>query len=325
VLNLPEALDDLYLDSGLVERFMQQTSQTRELRFHSPGFKTCTSSCGSNLWPAISITGSDCKLQCDHCKAKILEPMQAARTPDSLWRAVNDAVAGGAKGILLTGGSNHRNEVDYSTFFPTLRRIKAAFPQFAVAAHTALVNRETAQRMEDAGINTAMLDIIGAQDTLTQVYHLKRPVADFEHSLACLADTSMRVVPHIVIGLHYGKLLGEWNALDILQRHPCEAVVLVVAMPFYAPPNRPFAIPDSRAIGQFFLDARKALPDTSLLLGCARPAGRIKLEIESYAVLAGLDGLAHPSEGMEELASQLGRKTSLSPTCCSMPGFSSQR
>ncbi|MDP2829566.1 MAG: radical SAM protein [Sulfuricellaceae bacterium] len=317
---LPEALEDIRLDADLVEQCVQQqgTHPAHALNFHSPGFKTCATSCGNKQWPAISITGADCKLQCDHCKAKILEPMQAARTPDDLWRIVNGAMAGGAKGMLLTGGSSHRNEVDYSAFFPTLRRIKTAFPQFAIAAHTALVNRETAQRMADAGIDTAMLDIIGAQDTISQVYHLKRPVADFEHSLACLADTRMRVVPHIVIGLHYGKLLGEWYALEILQRHPCEAVVLVVAMPFYAPPGRPFATPDSRAVGRFFLDARKALPDTSLSLGCARPAGRVKLEIESYAVLAGLDGLAHPSEGITELAAQLGRKTSLSPTCCSM-------
>lgn len=301
---------------------MRQVAPGRELRFHAPGFKTCATSCGNKQWPAVSITGADCKLQCDHCKAKILEPMQAARTPDDLWRVVNDALAGGAKGILLTGGSNHGNEVDYSAFFPILKRIKTAFPQFAIAAHAALVNRDAAQQMEDAGIDTAMLDIIGAQDTLTQVYHLKRPVADFEHSLACLAATRMRVVPHIVIGLHYGKLLGEWRALEILQRQRIDAAVLVVAMPFYAPPGRPFATPDSAGVGRFFLDARRALPDTPLLLGCARPAGRVKLEIESYAIMAGLDGLAYPSEGMAELAAQLGRKTSLSPACCSMPGFS---
>ena len=46
----------------------------------------------------------------------------------------------------------------------------------------------------------------------------------------------MRVSPHIVVGLHYGRVLGEANALDIVSRYPVEALVLVVVMPFYAAP-----------------------------------------------------------------------------------------
>ena len=94
----------------------------------------------------------------------------------------------------------------------------------------------------------------------------------------------------------------------MLRRHPPSAVVLVVAMPFYAPAHRSFAVPDSLQVGRFFLDARQALPDIPLLLGCARPAGRAKAEIDAYAVMAGLNGIAHPAEGMVELAARLGRK-----------------
>jgi uncharacterized radical SAM superfamily protein len=175
-----------------------------------------------------------------------------------------------------------------------------------------------ARRMEDSGIDVAMMDVIGAQDTVSQVYHLRRRVEDFEQTLAWLTETSMKVVPHIVIGLHYGRLLGEWNALEMLTRHRPDAVVLVVVMPFYAPPNRPFATPDSREVGGFFMDAREALPDIPLLLGCARPAGRVKVEIDSYAVLAGLNGLAHPADGMVELAARLGRDVRVTPACCSI-------
>ncbi|MDO9189204.1 MAG: radical SAM protein [Sulfurimicrobium sp.] len=317
-----EALEDLALDPLLVSQLEAQRHAPAPIRFHVPGFKSCNldsvAGCGKESWPAISITGGDCKLQCDHCKGKILAPMIPARTAEDLWRIVNEKIALGASGMLLTGGSNHRNEVEYDPYYPTLRRIKNAFPRFRIALHTALVGRVTAQRMEDAGIDTAMMDVIGAQDTITQVYHLKRRVDDFERTLETLTASRMQVVPHIVIGLHYGKMLGEWNALALLQRHPPSAVVLVVAMPFYAPPQRPFATPDSRAVGYFFREARRALPGIPLLLGCARPPGRAKLEIESYAIMAGLDGLAHPSEGMLELASTLGRAMRISPACCSI-------
>ena len=317
-----EALEDLVLDPALVAALERQQHAPAPVRFHVPGFKSCSldsaPGCGKESWPAISITGGDCKLQCDHCKGKILVPMIPARTAEDLWRVVNEKIALGAAGMLLTGGSNHRNEVEYDPYYPTLRRIKSAFPDFRIALHTALVEQDAARRMEDAAIDTAMMDVIGAQDTITQVYHLKRSVADFERTLETLTATRMQIVPHIVIGLHYGKMLGEWNALAMLQRHTPGAVVLVVAMPFYAPPQRPFTTPDSRAVGHFFRAARHALPDIPLLLGCARPPGRAKLEIESYAIMAGLNGLAHPSEGMVELASRLGRPMHVSPTCCSI-------
>jgi hypothetical protein len=113
-------------------------------------------------------------------------------------------------------------------------------------------------------------------------------------------------------------LLGERRALEMLRRHTPSAVVLVVAMPFYAPAQRPFAVPASREIGRFFLDARAMLPDIPLLLGCARPAGRAKAEIDAYAVMAGMTGIAHPADGMVELAARLGRKARIASACCSM-------
>jgi hypothetical protein len=172
--------------------------------------------------------------------------------------------------------------------------------------------------MEDSGIDAAMMDVIGSQDTITQVYHLRRTVDDFEKTLEYLVSTKLKVVPHIVLGLHYGHLLGEWNALEIIQRHKPQAVVLVVVMPFYAPENRPFVTPDSKEVGRFFMDARAALPDVPLLLGCARPPGKVKVEIDSYAVMAGLNGLAHPSDGMVELAVRLERDVRVTPACCSI-------
>jgi uncharacterized radical SAM superfamily protein len=316
-----EALEVADLDAALVDAF-EARARPQPVNFHVPTFKAFASSeissCGKSAWPAVSITGGDCKLQCDHCKAKILEPMIPARTPEALWRVVEDQLAAGAEGMLLTGGSNHRDEVEYDAFYPTIRRIKDAFPAFRIAIHTALVSRDTARRIEDSGVDAAMLDVIGAQDTVQQVYHLRRPVADFEDSLRYLTETSLKVVPHIVIGLHYGRMLGEWNALEMVARHPPAALVLVVVMPFYAPAHRPFETVPSRVVGRFFLDARAKLPGLPLLLGCARPPGRTKVEIDAYAVMAGLNGIAHPSDGTVELAARLGREVRVTPACCSI-------
>ena len=324
VVRQVETLEELALDADLIARMArrEQRIKTSRINFYTPSFKAYASSeimgCGKHAWPAVSITGGECKLACDHCKAKILEPMIPARTPQDLWRVVNQKIDLGAQGMLLTGGSNHRNEVEYASFYFTIRRIKDTFPTFKIALHTALVDLDIARRMEDAGIDVAMMDVIGAQDTITQVYHLRRSVDDFERSLAYLVGTRMRVVPHIVLGLHYGQFLGEWHALDIVSRHRPDALVLVVVMPHYAPQDRSFATPDAHEVGRFFMDARAALPQTPLLLGCARPAGRVKSQIDAYAVMAGLNGIAHPADGMVELAARLGRDVRVTPACCSI-------
>lgn len=324
-----EALEDLPLDHDLIrdmqarwESLPPSARNGSAINFYTPTFKAYQSSeiadCGKSAWPAVSITGGACKLQCDHCKAKILEPMIPATTPEALWRTVNEVIEQGGQGMLLTGGSNHQNIVEYGPFWPVVRRIKDEFPDFKIAAHTALMDEDKALAMEQAGVDAAMMDVIGAQDTITQVYHLRRTVEDFEATLEVLVNTRMKVVPHIVVGLHYGHLLGEWNALEMIQRHLPDAVVLVVVMPFYAPASRPFVTPDSREVGRFFTDARAALPDTPLLLGCARPPGLDKMLIDSYAVMAGLNGVAHPSDGMVELAARLERKVRVTPACCSI-------
>jgi len=329
ILQEIDALQGVHLDAKLVSEMQQRQLKSgaqNPINFHTPTFKSYetseisveTSGCSKNAWPAISITGGDCKLACDHCKAKILEPMLAARTPQDLWRVVNEQIEQGARGMLLSGGSNHRNEVEYGPYYATMRRIKDTFPAFKIALHTALVDCDSARRMQDAGIDAAMMDVIGAQDTITQVYHLKRRVDDFERALETLVATEMHVVPHIVIGLHYGRLLGEWNALEIVARHRPSALVLVAVMPFYATAQRPFITPDAHAVGGFFLDARAALPDLPLLLGCARPPGRVKAQIDAYAVMAGLNGIAHPADGMVELAVRLQRKVRVTPSCCSI-------
>lgn len=322
VVRQVEALEDIALDPALIARMQGRGPATAPLRFFTPGFKSFQSSelagCGKNAWPAVSITGAECKLRCDHCQAKILAPMRAARTPAALWALANEIVAAGGRGMLLTGGSNRRNEVEYDAYYPVLRRIKHRFPSFQIAVHTALVDAAGARSMADSGVDTAMMDVIGAQDTVARVYHLKRPVADFERTLAYLAATGMKVVPHIVLGLHYGRLLGEWNALEIIARHRPDAVVLVVVMPFYAPAQRSFATPDAGEIGRFFLEARALLPDVPLLLGCARPPGLARTRIDAYAVLAGLDGIAYPADGVVELAARLGREVRVAPTCCAV-------
>ena len=183
--------------------------------------------------------------------------------------------------------------------------------------HSALLDEARAKEMESAGVDTVMMDVIGAQETINQVYKLDRSVDDFEATLAALCSTGMEVTPHIVIGLHYGEILGEANALDIVSRYPVTALVLVVIMPFYARPGT-FGTPATSDVGRVFLDARERLPDKQVLLGCARPPGMHKRVTDAYAIMAGLDGIAFPADGAVSVAHTIGRPFEQAHSCCSI-------
>jgi hypothetical protein len=244
--------------------------------------------------------------------------MIPAVSPEALDRKVRDLIAReDLRGFLLSGGSNRRNEIRYERYYPVVERLKHDFPHLRIAIHSALLDERRARLMEAAGVDTAMMDVIGARETIAEVYHLDRSVEDFEATLAALCTTSMEVVPHIVIGLHYGRVHGEANALDIVSRHRIQSLVLVVVMPFYARPGS-FVTPATGDIGRIFLEARRRVPGHQVLLGCARPPGVHRRVTDAYAVMAGLDGIAFPADGMLAVATAIGRPAVQEHACCSI-------
>lgn len=321
-----DAYDGMQWPGELVEALWRsgRHSVGRPFLGAAPSFKTYASDelagCGTGgAFPAFSITGGACALQCGHCRGRILEPMLAATTPEALERQVRDMAARQElRGFLLSGGSNRRNEVPFERFLPAVKRLKRDMPRLEVAVHTGLVDAARAELLADAGVDVAMLDIIGAQATVAEVYNLDRPVADFEAALAHLVAAGLDVVPHVVIGLHFGRVLGEAAALEIIARHQTRAAILVVLMTHLA--DERFAAPDACDVARVMGQARVKLADRQLLLGCARGFGAERRRIDAYAVLAGLDGIAHPSEGAVTLARALGREVVASGACCGVAG-----
>jgi len=319
-----EDLEDAEFDAALVQQFEAAASgaRPRPIRFSTPTFKEYETSelsgCSKNSFPAFSITGAACGLNCDHCQKKILEPMIPATNPRMLDDKVRQLIdAQGLNGFLLSGGSNKRNEINYSRYLPVVEQLKSDYPGLKIAVHSALMKEPQAREMESAGVDTVMMDVIGAEETIREVYKLDRPVADFEATLAALCSTSMEVTPHIVIGLHYGRILGEADALDIVSRYPVTALVLVVIMPFYARPGT-FVTPTTTDVGTIFGEARTRLPDKQVLLGCARPPGMHKRVTDAYAIMAGLDGIAFPADGAVSVAHTIGRPFEQAHSCCSI-------
>jgi hypothetical protein len=198
-----------------------------------------------------------------------------------------------------------------------LARIKTELG-LRVLVHTGLVDDAQARALAQAGVDGALLDIIGSSETISKVYHLGAGVEDYRRSLALLAEYGVPSMPHIVLGLHYGRWLGEEAALEMVAGFPVAALVLVVLTPLDGTPMDEVAPPSVAEIGAFFRRARAALPTTPVLLGCTRPMGEVKVAIDRAAVDAGLDGIAYPARGIVRYARRRGRQPVFSEACCAL-------
>ncbi len=109
---------------------------------------------------------------------------------------------------------------------------------------------------------------------------------------------------------------GELAALEMIKKYPPKTMVLVVLMPLQGTGMVVEKLPSLDEIGSFFELSRKSLPQTPIILGCARPMGPMKVEIDKMAIDAGLNGLAYPADGMVEYAQQQGVKPNFINACC---------
>ncbi len=55
-----------------------------------------------------------------------------------------------------------------------LKVLKEKNPQFKVIVHTGLIRREIAEELKEAGVDQILIDVIGDEDTIHEVYHLEQ-------------------------------------------------------------------------------------------------------------------------------------------------------
>ncbi len=289
--------------------------------FYAPGLKRWQTSewvpSNPRRFLPVSVTGSACALSCDHCQAKVLDGMISVRAGENLFALASTLRAAGSEGLLVSGGSTRSGGVP---LLPHLRHIPRIREELGmkVIVHSGVVDPRLAAGLAEAGVDGVMLDIIGADETLREVYHLDLTTADMDRSLRLLAAQRLRIIPHIVLGLHYGRFLGEHRALEMLTRYPVSTLILVVLVPLSGTPMAHLPPPPADQVAEFFGTARLAAPATTINLGCARPLGPVKKDLDQAAIDLGLNGIAYPSDGAIEKARSRGLAPRLYEYCCSL-------
>jgi uncharacterized radical SAM superfamily protein len=292
-----------------------------ELTFSIPGtisYHDNTLPSQKEKFAAISVTGNHCALRCEHCKGKLLESMTPAKDPDIFIRIVERLRAHGAHGILVSGGADQKGEVPLREFIPAIRTLKERDPQFKIIVHTGLIQEGPARELKEARIDQILIDVIGDDDTIRDVYHLNKRVEDYEETLITLKEMGHHLAPHIIIGHHFGEIKGEWRALEMVTRIGVETLVLVVIKPLL--PSKPgeIKIPKPKETSKVSAIARILNPNIPIRMGCIRPAHPWKAEMEKGFIDSGVNTIAYPLQGTIDYAKEIGLDTRSVEMCCSL-------
>ncbi len=295
------------------------TPEKRHVHFYAPSFVPYKNSSFQSLpseFPTISITGKECSLRCKHCNGNVLGTMLPATTPADLLRICQQLKNQGAIGCLISGGCMPDGSLPLSKFVPSIAEIKQKL-ELTVLVHTGIMKPAVAKALREAGVDAALIDIIGSDETIEEITGLRTTTRGYEEALAALQDSGIKYVPHVIVGMHYGKLRGEFNALRIISHFRPESLVIIAFMPIRGTQMERVYPPRPIDIARVIAIARRMFPSTPLALGCMRPGGEHRSETDVLSIKAGADAIAFPSGEAIRFAEKNGYKTMYSHVCCS--------
>ncbi|MBU1743855.1 MAG: radical SAM protein [Proteobacteria bacterium] len=293
-----------------------------EIGFFAPGAKHYDNQYYSNRpfsFAHLSVTGEACACRCAHCEGALLKTMIGAISPQAMRRVVDDLLKKGCRGILVSGGSDANGEVHLQPFAEVMGYAKRM--GLKVLAHGGLIQRETAARLKEAGVDQVLMDVIGDEGTIREVCHLNRKPGDYLQSMLYCRDAGLNIAPHIVIGLHFGQIRGEERALEMIRQADPETIVLVILTPARGTAMAGIQPPAMDEVARIMATARILNPATPITLGCTRPPGKYKRRAERIAIDCGVNGIAYPDETTVDYARSQGLKTVFSEECCSLLPF----
>jgi uncharacterized radical SAM superfamily protein len=247
-----------------------------------------------------------CALDCAHCGGHYLRGMQP------IWQAKVD----GATSCLISGGYNASGRVPVTAH---LDRIKAIRQGRVMNWHVGLIGEDEIRAIAPY-VDVISFDFVGDDETIREVYGLDLTVEDYAQSYQLLRRYA-QVLPHITIGLRGGEIGHEVRALEILGDLGVEGLVLIVFIPTAGTRYADRQPPQIREVVDILVEARLRFPDKPLYLGCMRPQGRYRLELDPLAVRAGVNVIVNPAREAVRLAEELGLRITRGRECCVVRGL----
>jgi uncharacterized radical SAM superfamily protein len=249
----------------------------------------------------LSLTGKQCALDCAHCGGHYLGGMRP------IWEAEPD----GATSCLISGGCDLTGRVPVLAH---LERVRAWRQGRTMNWHVGFVSEEEMEAIAPL-VDVVSFDFVGDDGTIQEVYGLERTVEDYVETYRTLRRFA-RTLPHVTIGLRGGELGHERYAIRFLRELGVDGLVFLVFVPTPGTRYADRQPPTPAVVADLLAEARLGFPDVPLYLGCMRPKGRYRDELDPLAVRAGINVVVSPSRPARQMAADLGLVTLKSRECC---------
>ena len=272
-------------------------------------------------FPAISITGTECALECEHCNKKYLHGMEQILEKKDLEDFLIKLSKNNGVGALISGGSSSDGSVPLLDFIDTIKKVKRE-TNLIINTHTGLLNEETARRLADADVDIVSFDINMDEEVVRNIYHLDIELSEYKRAIKLLKEYDLNIVPHICIGLYYGRLNKELASIKFIKETEINPSLIVIII--LIPPKDSkikFESPKPEEIAKVIAVLRLVFPKTEISLGCMRPRGKIKNEIEKVAIKAGITRIEIPSKDTLKWLKNYNSKIQFKyfSACCAIP------
>lgn len=288
----------MHLNSALIREAWQVRSRNfpPDVTFHRP----------SATLP-VSLTGAECALQCAHCGGRFLKKM----TP---WNKFGELLKMREfTSCLISGGCDRQGKVPFRDRVQELKEIKRS-AALRFNFHTGLVEEREALLLKGLA-EVVSFDFVGSDQTIRDVLGLPASVSDYAASYKAL-KTHLPVAPHICIGLDGGRLDGEYRALELLAKIGAAELVFLVFIPSPGTRLENKSPPPPEKVAHVLAHARLIFPDIPIHLGCMRPGGRYRRDLDVWALRCGVNRLVMPAPEASAEAERLGLTINYRNECC---------
>ncbi len=263
----------------------------KQIKLYNPGQK----------FPALSLTGVHCDLACEHCDKKYLKGMRDVSDKSHFQEILSSLVAENINGALLSGGCQKDGSVPIVNFASEIQQFKEQH-HFYLNSHLGIVDKPTIQKITHTGVDLVSFDLILDPDVITNVFHSPNTVENYKETYLNLRASSIRVVPHVLIGANFGNLSTELETIKYIHDHPVDMLVFIVMIP----PKKAgkyddrFNFIQANEVARLIFLAKALIPEMEISLGCMRLRNPEFRPMEKWGIQVGLDRIEIPGKSTLE-------------------------
>ncbi len=255
---------------------------------------------------AISTTGDNCNLSCAHCNGHYLKNMTPINDYKSKIKTKN------ISSFLLSGGCSFEGDVPINRNIETIKKLKEE--GYKLNAHLGLMDKKSIENVCKY-IDIVSFDLVFDKETIKEVYKIDKNKKDYIKAYEAIREVT-EVAPHICIGLKGGQIKGEYDIINYLSQNPPKKVTFIVLIPTKNTEYENVSPPDLQKVCDVLCEARINLPNTEINLGCMRPRGKYRKELDELAIMCGINKIVLPSNNAKAKAIDMNMTIEETKECC---------